>query len=155
MYDLYPEKLNEKTVLYCIGYRCFNGHQPLCQRKKATPPQQPLPLRPKPQNPLPPLCRILTASATPNPPATRVMKTAIPMPPNRPATANSPTAKPLPSSRPLKRLRKSTPTKLPATTKPSLTTKQLPRRRHPLRPRLSRQQNNRVTLGKKMLSKRV
>ena len=34
MYDLYPEKLNEKTVLYCIGYRCFNGHQPLCQRKK-------------------------------------------------------------------------------------------------------------------------
>ena len=29
MYDLYPEKLNEKTVLYCIGYRCFNGHQPL------------------------------------------------------------------------------------------------------------------------------
>ena len=89
----------------------------------------------------------------PNPPATRVMKTAIPMPPNRPATANSPTAKPLPSSRPLKRLRKSTPTKLPATMKPSLTTKQLPRRRHPLRPRLSRQQNNRVTLGKKMLSK--
>ena len=82
-----------------------------------------------------------------------VLKTAIPMPPNRPATANSPTAKPLPSSRPLKRLRKSTPTKLPATMKPSLTTKQLPRRRHPLRPRLSRQQNNRVTLGKKMLSK--
>lgn len=122
-------------------------------KEKATPPRQPLPLRPKPQNPLPPLCRILTASATPNPPATRVMKTAIPMPPNRPATANSPTAKPLPSSRPLKRLRKSTPTKLPATMKPSLTTKQLPRRRHPLRPRLSRQQNNRVTLGKKMLSK--
>ena len=50
-------------------------------------------------------------------------------------------------------VRKSTPTKLPATMKPSLTTKQLPRRRHPLRPRLSRQQNNRVTLGKKMLSK--